>query len=312
MIELSNGHKLEFLAASGSLAFDGRGWFWEWPLRWIGLLDPRLFTIVTKTIMLEPWKGNFRRYAPLRTVKFVSGEGKEIHPIVALTKLNTIGGVVNAIGLTGPGFDKWLARDYHTIERMGYKVVVSITGPNGGNGCVEMARRLNGLENVVGIEFNASCPNTDPTLLQNAETVVRLVFAIKQVSDHPLLLKLGYTQPYLEIARALQGMVEAISINSVPWNNVFPKQLSPLAKYGGGGVSGPVAQPFVWEMIKELKKGTNTPVIGAGIWEYEDILCLQSFGASAFQLGTIFLPRPWKPTQFVRRWERESIGLSHG
>lgn len=33
MIELSNGHRFEFVAASGALAFDGRGWPWEWPLR---------------------------------------------------------------------------------------------------------------------------------------------------------------------------------------------------------------------------------------------------------------------------------------
>ncbi|MFH1181111.1 MAG: hypothetical protein V1705_01725 [bacterium] len=307
MIKLSNGHELEFLAASGSLAFDGRGWPWEWPLRWLGLLDPYLFTIVTKTIMPEPWRGNLRWTHPWDVVKFISEEGKEIHPIKALTNPASIGGVINAIGLTGPGVETWIENDYPKIERSGLKVIVSITRERG-QSCRGMVKRLSGLKNVVGIEYNSSCPNVGPILLDSPEIVIRNCCEIKGESDYPVLLKLGYAQPYLEIAMALQGTVEAISINTVPWKTIFGGKISPLAKYGGGGVSGPVAKPIIWKMISELAREISIPVIGAGIWEYEDISRLKSFGASAFQTGTLFLPYPCRPTRYVKRWRQERGG----
>lgn len=309
MIKLSNGHQFEFAVASGALAFDCRGWPWEWPLRWLGLIDPHQFTIATKTLMPTKWAGNFRKSRPFDVLKFVSLTGDEIHPAIALARADRIGGVANAIGLTGPGIDTWRKRDYPVIERNDYKVIVSITGPEGGQGCVEMARKLNGLKNVVGIEFNASCPNTDPKLLQSPSMVISQCYAIKAATSQPLLLKLSYGQDYSQIAKKVEGLVEAVSINSVPWRFVFGDLTSPLKKYGGGGVSGPVAKPFIWKMVKDLVRQAKVPVIGAGIWEYEDIAALKSLGASAYQFGTIFLPRPWRPNDFARRWQRERRSL---
>ena len=303
MIKLSNGHQFEFVAASGSLAFDGRGWPWEWPLRWTGLLDPCLFTIITKTIMPEPWKGNLQWHAPWRVVKFLSTQGDVINPVLLLARPNLLAGAVNAVGLTNDGLEMWLERDYPVIEREGYKIIVSITREKGMS-CKEMARRLNGLKNVVGIEYNSSCPNTDPVLLQNAELVARNCFDIRRESDYPLLLKLSCVQPYIQIARAVEGVVEAISINSVPWNVVYPDKKSPLANLGGGGVSGRIVQQFTWKMVAELFRETKIPVIGPSIWEYEDIWHLRTLGASAYHFGTIFF-HPWKPTGYVKKWMKK-------
>lgn len=301
MIKLSNGHQFEFLAASGALAFDGRGWPWEWPLRWAGLIDPYLFTIVIKTLLPEPWKGNLRWRAPWRVLKFLSPQGEVIHPLLALLRPGLVGGLANAIGLTGPGFERWLKRDHPIIQRHGYKVIVSITGEEG-KGCGEMARKLDGLTNIVGIEFNASCPNTDPALLENAEIVVRTCHIIKEASELPLLLKLSFVQPYVKIANDLEGVVEAISINSVPWQVVYPDKESPLTRFGGGGVSGKNAQPFTWRMVSELSRKTKIPVIGSSVWEYEDIQRLKILGAFAFHFGAVFLPYPGRPTAYVKRW----------
>ncbi len=54
MITLSNGHKLEYVVASGALGFDGKGWFWERPLVWLGLMRPDLFTIGIRTLTYHP------------------------------------------------------------------------------------------------------------------------------------------------------------------------------------------------------------------------------------------------------------------
>ncbi len=306
MIELSNGHRFEFVAASGSLAFDGRGWPWKWPLRWLGKMDPRLFTIVTKTIMPEPWKGNLQWHVPFRVVKLLTEQGEVLNPFLFLMRPDLLAGAVNSIGLTNDGLETWLERDYPMIERMDYRVVVSITREKGLS-CKGMAKRLNGLANIVGIEYNASCPNTDQALLQNAELVARNCFDIKETSNYPLLLKLSCVQPYVEISRAVQGTVEAISINSVPWNIIYPDRKSPLANLGGGGVSGKIAQPYTWKMVSELSQETKIPVIGASVWEYDDIFRLRDIGASAVHFGTIFF-RASKPTGYIRRWNKEQGG----
>jgi len=306
MIRLSNGHSFEFCAASGALAFDGRGWPWEWPFRWMGLLDPHLFTIVTKTIMPEPWKGNLQWHAPWRVVKFLSEQGNVINPVLLLARPNLLAGAANAVGLTNSGLETFLERDHPIIERAGYKVIVSITREKG-QSCKDMARRLNGLKNVVGVEYNGSCPNTDKTLLQNADMVAQNCIEIKEETDLPVLVKLSYVQPYLLIAKRLEGKVEAISINSVPWDIVYPAKKSPLANLGGGGVSGRAVQQFTWKMVTELSRETKIPVVGPSVWEYEDIARLKALGASAIHFGTIFF-HPWKPTSYVRRWEKEQGG----
>ena len=87
MIRLSNGHCLEFIVASGALGFDGRGYIHEWPLRWLGLIDPKLFTVFTKTLLPNRNRGNFRCYAPWRVVKFINSEGDPINPLAAMLGL---------------------------------------------------------------------------------------------------------------------------------------------------------------------------------------------------------------------------------
>ncbi len=302
MITLSNGHSFEFVAASGALAFDGRGWPWEWPLRWVGLLKPGLFTIVTKSLTLEPRRGNLRWFAPFRCVRQLRG------------------GAVNAVGLTNPGIDWWIKKVYPAVEKSGWNFVVSIAGESlqdymemtirlknlrAGSGTT--GRDTTGCDSVIkAIEINASCPNSPGELQQNTQAVIDTAQALKYISPFPLILKLSCTHEYLKIAKALEGTVEAISINSVPWAQIFPDKKSPLARFGGGGVSGKMAQPQNWKMAAELAQNTKIPVIGASVWNYNDLTDLFGFGAKAIAFGSIFLSAPWRPTLFVQRWRREA------
>jgi dihydroorotate dehydrogenase (NAD+) catalytic subunit len=281
MIHLSNGHAFDYMAASGALAYDGRGWPWEWPLRWAGLLDPRLFTIVTKTLTPLPRRGNLRW----------------THPWSVVAKVPH--GAVNAIGLTNPGFEWWLCEVAPQIPKRGYNIVASITAGDPAT-LMGMAAKLEDV-NIRAIEINASCPNTDQELLKNATQVVDMVQAVRRVSRHPLILKLSVVHNYVELARACEDMVEALAINTVPWNVAFPGEKSPLARFGGGGVSGRAAQPWTWKMVRDLAHETKIPVIGPGAWEYSDIARLRELGAKAVSFGSIFMRYPWRPTAFVRR-----------
>lgn len=292
MITLSNGHAFEFVAASGALAFDGRGWPWEKPLLWMGKLQPGLFTIVVKSLTLRPRKGNLRWWNPFRCVRLLRG------------------GTVNAVGLTNPGVEEWVNTIYPRIAQAtvkeGWSFVVSIAGEDLQE-YMEMAIRLKECTALKALEINASCPNTSGELQQNSQAVIDAAKALKYVTKLPLILKLSYTHDYVKIARALEGVVEAVSINAVPWSAAFPEKKSPLAKFGGGGVSGRVAQTFTGKVLRDLASQTKIPVIGAGVWDYEDIAKLFGMGAKAIAFGSIFLRYPWRPTAFVRKWKN-----SHG
>lgn len=280
MIRLSNGHQFEYMAASGALAFDGRGWPWEQPLRWLGLLDPRLFTIVIKSLTRHPRKGNLRWTHPLGCVRCVPR------------------GTVNAIGLTNPGIDWWCGAIGPRVAQRGLQLVGSITGDDPGE-LVYMARALDPFP-LVGLELNASCPNSAAEMISNNQLVIDAARRVQAATRHPLLLKLSVVHDYVTIAKALEGCAQAIAINSVPWNLVYGDQPSPLARLGGGGVSGAAAQAFTWQMVQQLAASTTIPVIGPGVWEYADLERLRRLGARAISFGAIFLRYPWRPTRFVR------------
>jgi dihydroorotate dehydrogenase len=300
MIKLSNGHVLEYVIASGALAFDGKGWPWERPLVAMGLIQPELFTITTKSLTLKPREGNLKWWKPWTCVRTIPG------------------GAVNKVGLTNPGFDWWRNEVAPMIDFEKYKIVVSLYGTKEEN--VIMAKRLNNLP-IVGIEVNDSCPNTGHGLDTVAANNIENGKAVAAASKHPVIYKVSAVQPYKAIAEGLKGHVQAISINSVPWETVFGKEKpSPLLALekkvggGGGGVSGRPAQETNWRVVSDFARARLIPVIGPGTMRYEDMHELRMRGARAISFGTIHLPdnppwlKPWtiftnpiKPTRFVQR-----------
>ncbi|MFC1632824.1 hypothetical protein ACFL1U_01615 [Patescibacteria group bacterium] len=284
MIKLSNGHRLEYVAASGALAYDGCGWPWEKPLQWIGLLDPNLFTIVTRTITRKARKGNFRWLWPLGTIRFLDK------------------GIVNSMGLTNPGLEWWRINVGAKIKSKGLSLIPSIWGDPGDLSAMAMILQD---YDIVGLELNASCPNVGDDLAHNTNKIINNCERIKRVCKLPLILKLSVANDCLKIAPAVEGCVEAISINSVPWHVAFPEKESPLAYFGGGGVSGKVAQEYTWRLVEDLVNASDIPVIGPSIWDYEDIQQVRSLGAQAISFGSIFLRYPWRPTRIVHKDQKQ-------
>jgi len=277
---LSNNHSFEYMVASGALAFDGEGWPWEKPLKLVGLLNPALFTVVIKTLTRQPRQGNHRWYNPFRCVRLLPG------------------GVVNAVGLTNPGIEWWCREVGPKVDSKKIPLVGSILGEP--YELAEMVRMLNDFD-LVGLEINASCPNTNDDLLTNAAKIVEGSQVAKSESRFPIILKLSVVHDVEKIVTGVSEIVEAFSINSVPWRVVFPNQPSPLEHFGGGGVSGKLAQPYTWNLVSKLTRMSSVPVIGPSVWEFEDIQKLRCLGAKAISFGSIFLRYPWRPTLFVRR-----------
>ncbi len=287
MISFTNGHSFEFMTASGALAFDGRGWPWEWPFRWAGLIEPELFTIVTKTLTRHPRSGNLRWSHPWSVVKKIDSDGW-----------------INAIGLTNKGIEWWIREVAPHIPPR-YNIVVSIEADDEKE-IGEMLEQLEG-QKILGVELNLSCPNTLSVNHQTTDKILTLCERASQKTHFPLIAKLSYTHDYVTLISQLENCkrIEAVSINSVPWPSLYPGNPSPLAHYGGGGVSGKKIQPITWKMVSEMAQLSKIPVIGPSVWDYEDIERILSMGARAISFGSIFISKPWRPTLFAKKWVKK-------
>ena len=234
MIRFSNGREIQYFVASGALAFDGKGWIWEWLLVWLRFIKPELFGIVIKSLTKERRKGYLRWWKPWDCVRLI------------------LGGAVNKVGLTNKGFDWWLQKVAPKLNFERFNIIVSLFGEE--EELVYMAKRLNHL-NLTAIELNDSCPNAGHPAAR-AEMIVKSAKAVKEVSRHPLIEKISADQDGVVIARELLGIVEAISFNTLAWAKVFPNEPSPLHKLekrvggGGGGVSGRPLQKFNWPFME--------------------------------------------------------------
>jgi len=272
------------MTASGALGYDGKGWPWERPLSLIGLFDPTLFTSVTKTLTLHPMKGNLRWYNPFRCIRFLND------------------GVVNTVALSNPGIDWWCKNISPSLDSRKIPLVVSLFGEP--DELAKMAKMLNEFD-IAGIELNASCPNTTTTILQDTDRIIASCKAITAETKLPLILKVSVSHDVEVITKGIVSMVQAISINSVPWTKIFPNTRSPLTQLGGGGISGKVAQTMNWNLMKNISDLTSIPVIGPSIWEFNDLEKVRTIGAKAISFGSIFLRYPWRPTVYVRKEKQQ-------
>lgn len=302
MITLSNGYSFDVIAASGALGFDGRGWphqkIFNYFLKKIKSKRAVDFTAITKvgkTITYEPRKSNH----PLKSVRLVKG------------------GVVNAIALGNMGLEAY-CEYYAPKVKKSDQLIVSIASYNEKE-LVKMAKTLNPFD-FIALEYNASCPNVteEKSQFYNTELIVKLFGILSCVSHYPLLIKLSYAQDYLKIAQKIQGIAQAISLNSVPWDLVFASDLSPLKRFGGGALSGKIIQPFNWKMAEELEYAVQTPIIWSSCYSVKDVRKLilkkseilnsgkRKFSnlpaVRAISLGSVFLRHFLSVNQIIKEW----------
>ncbi|MCI0680069.1 hypothetical protein L0Y41_01855 [bacterium] len=301
MIKLSSGHVLEYVAGSASLGFDGRGWWWQKPLIRAGLLDITKMTVITKSLTEPGRQGNYRWYNPFRAFRFIPD------------------GTLNAIALSNPGLSWWCEKIGPTISRKKHPVIVSIHDENPEKLGL-MASRLNKFD-IAGVEIDAYCPNTHETIVLGHEYVQNCIdscVAVLRNTRHPVLVKIYADENAHKIISSLPSQIEAVTFNTVRWDDLFPDKKSPLERFGGGGVSGKAAQKRTWKILQHsanCRECGRMPVIAPYIWGKEDIARARDLGIGAYSMCGLFFKPPfflpsmriWQDKKFKQKLHKKGL-----
>lgn len=244
-----------------------------------------LGAIVTKSIMLNPRSG---RPTP--------------------RMVETPSGMLNSIGLQGPGIDAFLARDLPWLVQRGARAVVSIAGEKPAD-YVELARRVGQAPGVAAIEVNISCPNVENRGMVFAcdpESSYRVMEEVRPhiPRDIPVFAKL--TPDVTDIASIAGAVADAGAdgvtvINTLLGLAMDPDTLKPRLGGVTGGLSGPAVRPVAVRAVWQIRKALpDLPIIGVGgIRTGFDALEFVLAGADAVQVGTVIFHDPSAPMRIV-------------
>ncbi|MCF8069377.1 MAG: dihydroorotate dehydrogenase [Desulfobacterales bacterium] len=234
------------------------------------LLDlKRLGGIIVKGLALKPTKGN----PPPRIVETASG-------------------MLNAIGLENIGIDAFINEKIPFLKDLGTPVFVNIYGTSIDE-YVELAKRIDNVSEIAGIEVNISCPNVksggiafgvDPFMAGE------VISAVRKHTIKPLMVKLSpNVTDIVEMALSVESAgADSISlINTLTGMAIDINSRRPILANITGGLSGPAIKPVALRMVWQVARRVKVPVIGiGGIMSAEDALEFIVAGASAIQVGT--------------------------
>jgi dihydroorotate dehydrogenase (NAD+) catalytic subunit len=201
-------------------------------------------------------------------------------------------GLLNAIGLQGPGIEHFLAKDAPELARVPTAIIASVAGFSTDE-FAEVAARMDGLPNVVAIELDVSCPNVDregECFGADARATAAVVSAVKRRVKLPVIAKLTPNVADIKpIARAAQDSgADALSlINSLRGMAIDVERARPVLANVSGGLTGPAIKPVALHHVWEAAQVVTIPIIGmGGIESGSDALEFMFAGASAVAIGT--------------------------
>jgi dihydroorotate dehydrogenase (NAD+) catalytic subunit len=254
------------LAASGTFGYGTE----------VPLLDRRsLGGMVSKGIFLKPRAGT----PPPRIVETPSG-------------------MLNAIGLQGPGVDA-LIHDYAPQwASWDFPVLVNINGESVAE-YGELTSRLDGVPGVAGFEINISCPNVEQGGLyfgNDPRAAAAVTEAVRKRTSLPVWVKLTPMVTDIGIiARAVESAgADALSaVNTFVGMSIDLNARRPRLSFRTGGLSGPAIRPLAVHLAHQAARAVRIPVVGiGGIMRAEDALEFLVAGCAAVQVGTATFINP--------------------
>ncbi len=207
-------------------------------------------------------------------------------------------GMLNAIGLENVGLDQFIEKKVPFLNKLKIPVFANIYGTTV-EAYAELARRLNDIEAIAGVEVNISCPNVkeggiafgaDPLMAAEVTGIVR-----KRYDKH-LTVKLSPNVTDIAlIARSVEDAgADAVSlINTLTGMAIDIHTRKPKIANITGGLSGPAIKPVAVRMVWQVAQAVKVPVIGiGGIMNAEDAIEFMVAGATAIQVGTANFVNP--------------------
>lgn len=254
-----------------------------------------LGAVVVKSLAAYAWEGN---------------PAPRVHP--------TPQGMINAVGLQGPGVQAWIRNDLPALTATGARVVASIWGRSVADYAAAAEQLASVGSTVVAVEVNLSCPNLEGRSGIFAHDAALSAEVLRQTAScgRPRWAKLSpNTDRLVEVAEAVQTAgAEAVTlINTVLAMVIDPHTRRSALGNGGGGLSGRAIHPVAVRAVHDVHHALpELDIIGVGGvacgWDAAELMMA---GAAAVQVGTATFadPRaPWKVLEQLVAWaEREGI-----
>jgi dihydroorotate dehydrogenase (NAD+) catalytic subunit len=210
----------------------------------------------------------------------------------------TPSGMLNAIGLQGPGADA-LVRDYAPQwAKWDFPVLVNINGESAAE-YGELTSRLDGVPGVSGFEINISCPNVEQGGMyfgNDPRAAAAVTEAVRKRTRLPVWVKLTpMVSDIGVIARAVEGAgADALSaVNTFVGMSMDLNAYRPRLSFRTGGLSGPAIRPLAVHLAHQAARAVDIPVVGVGgIMTADDALEFLVAGCRAVQVGTATFANP--------------------
>ncbi len=268
-----------------------------------------LGAVVVKSLSAAPWPGN---------------PAPRVHEVT--------GGMLNSVGLQGPGLEAWLAGELPALAERRARVVVSLWGRTVEEFAVAAAllAAAGPPPAVVAVEVNVSCPNVEDRSRMFAHSPSATAEAVAATAGCglPRWAKLSPNVPDVTAiadAALSAGAAGLTLVNTLLGLAVDTERRRPVLGAGGGGLSGPAVHPVAVRAVWECRAAfPDAALVGVGgVATGDDAVELVLAGADAVQVGTATFrdPRaPWKVLAGVERWCRrhgvatlsELRGAAHG
>jgi dihydroorotate dehydrogenase (NAD+) catalytic subunit len=206
--------------------------------------------------------------------------------------VETVSGLLNSIGLQNIGVKALIKEKAPIWADWQVPVIVNIAGESVDD-YAQLAKELDGVAGISGIEVNISCPNVragGADFGANPDPAAEVTAAVRAATSLPVLVKLTpNTGDIVGVAKAVaEAGADAVSlINTLKGIAIDINERRPILGNITGGLSGPAIKPVALAMVYEVAGAVDVPVIGGGgITRAGDAIEFIMAGASAVQVGS--------------------------
>lgn len=227
--------------------------------------------------------------------------------------VETPSGMLNAIGLQGPGVEAVIRDHAPRWATWAFPVLVNVNGETVDE-YAELAARLDGVPGVAGLEVNISCPNVREGGMffgNDPRAAAAVTAAVRSRTSLPVWIKLTpAVTDITEIALACEAAgADALSaVNTFVGMSFDLTSGQPRLAFRTGGLSGPAIRPLAVHLAHRTARAVSVPVVGiGGIATAEDAVEFLLAGCRAVQVGTATFVDPdaiGKIAEGLRRYER--------